>query len=205
MEWSGVFQIIIAGLGSMGGAGVIVMAVADKLAKLWAERILENDKKRYAEQMEELMQKHRCDLKKLQEQLNIYRECVVRYQSAQFVHYCELWASLYDLKVKGDDLWDDAKFIKLKKFQEQFKKTKQEIEKGSLLIEDEHYSELQDILQRFEEYESGKRRLLAARQNDINNTDVNGFIDANRIHRKKYNDLIMEIRSSFRKQIKGEW
>ena len=131
MEWSGVFQIIIAGLGSMGGAGVIVMAVADKLAKLWAERILENDKKRYAEQMEELMQKHRCDLKKLQEQLNIYRECVVRYQSAQFVHYCELWASLYDLKVKGDDLWDDAKFLKLKKFQEQFKKTKQEIEKGS--------------------------------------------------------------------------
>jgi hypothetical protein len=204
MEWSGVFRIVTAGLASVGGAGVIIIAVANWLAKLWANRILEHDKKRYSEQMEELLQKHRCELKELQEQLNIYRECVVRYQSAQFTHYCGLWASLYDLKVKGDDLWESATAAKVSKFQQQFMKTKHEIEKGSLLIEDEHYSGLRNILQRFEEYELGKRKLLAARQNDINSDDIDRFIDNNNIHRKQYNDLIMEIRSSFRRQIKGE-
>lgn len=204
MEWSGVFRIVTAGLASVGGAGVIIIAVANWLAKLWANRILEHDKKKYSEQMEELLQKHRCELKELQEQLNIYRECVVRYQSAQFTHYCGLWASLYDLKVKGDDLWESATAAKVSKFQQQFKKTKHEIEKGSLLIEDEHYSGLRNILQRFEEYELGKRKLLAAHQNDINSDDIDRFIDNNNIHRKQYNDLIMEIRSSFRRQIKGE-
>ncbi len=204
MDWSGVFRIVTAGLASVGGAGVIIIAVANWLAKLWANRILEHDKKRYNEQMEELLQKHRCELKELHEQLNIYRECIVRYQSAQFTHYCGLCASLYDLRVKGDDLWESATTTNASNFQRQFKKTKQEIEKGSLLIEDEHYSKLRDILQRFEEYELGKRKLINARRDDINSGDIIRFIADNNIHRKQYDNLIMEIRDSFRRLIKGE-
>jgi hypothetical protein len=41
-----------------------------------------------------------------------------------------------------------------------------------LLIEDEHYTELRNILQRFEEYELGKRKLIAARRDDINSGDI---------------------------------
>ncbi|PWI31092.1 hypothetical protein DI392_19295 [Vibrio albus] len=44
MDWEGVFRIIIAGLGAVGGAAVIIFGLSSWLGKVWAARILQNEK-----------------------------------------------------------------------------------------------------------------------------------------------------------------
>lgn len=44
MNWEDVFKIIVAGLGAVGGAAVIIFGLSSWLSKVWAARILQNEK-----------------------------------------------------------------------------------------------------------------------------------------------------------------
>lgn len=52
MSWDEALKIIISALGAAGGAGAIIMALSSWLSKVWANRILEADKNKYAHEME---------------------------------------------------------------------------------------------------------------------------------------------------------
>lgn len=51
---SGAFQVALAVLASLGGGGAIVFGLSSWLGKVWANRILESDRRRYSEELERL-------------------------------------------------------------------------------------------------------------------------------------------------------
>jgi hypothetical protein len=54
MSFQDVLQISVTVLASLGGGGVIVVGFASWLGKVWAARILEQDRKKYTAEIEEL-------------------------------------------------------------------------------------------------------------------------------------------------------
>lgn len=52
MNWNEAFKVILSALGAVGGAGVVIIGLSTWLSKVWANRILEADKKKYAAEIE---------------------------------------------------------------------------------------------------------------------------------------------------------
>ncbi len=54
MTWEDSFQIITAALGAVGGSTIIILGLSSWLGKVWANRILEQDKFKYSQELESL-------------------------------------------------------------------------------------------------------------------------------------------------------
>ena len=54
MDCDAALKIVSAAIGAVGGASLLVVALSSWLGKIWASRILENDRQKYANQMEML-------------------------------------------------------------------------------------------------------------------------------------------------------
>ncbi len=54
---------------SIGGAAALIWALSSWLGKVWANRILEQDRKKYAEEMEAVKEKHAANLSRLSGEL----------------------------------------------------------------------------------------------------------------------------------------
>ncbi len=54
MNWEESFMVVSSALGAVGGAGIVIVALSTWLSKVWANRILEADRSRYANAMEAL-------------------------------------------------------------------------------------------------------------------------------------------------------
>lgn len=54
IDITGAFQVALAVLVSLGGGGAIVFGLSSWLGKVWANRILEADRRRYNEELERL-------------------------------------------------------------------------------------------------------------------------------------------------------
>ena len=57
-------------------------------------------------------------------------------------------------------LWTTANKQNLRKFSQQLKNTIDEVERSYLFIEDNHYTELSELLREFKNYEIGKKKLV---------------------------------------------
>jgi hypothetical protein len=64
-----VFEIGGAILLSVGGAGAVLFALSSWLGKVWAARILEQDRKKYSEELEAIKEKHSANLSRLNGEL----------------------------------------------------------------------------------------------------------------------------------------
>ena len=138
MNWDQAFKVAASMLASVGGAAVIIFALSSWLGRVWANRILEADKVKYQAAL----------------------AVVNRYSETQFHLYNDLWSSLCDLRISGDKLWEEANITNVRSFAQQLQKTKDMIQKRSLLIEDHHYETLKELLREFGEFNFGKARLL---------------------------------------------
>src|SRR5215510_1088274 len=123
MNWDQAFKVASSILASVGGGALIVFALSSWLGKVWANRILEADKLKYQSAL----------------------AVVNRYSETQFQLYNDLWSSLCDLRIAGDQLWEEANSHNAQKFAQQLQKTKDMVQKRSLLIEDEHYESLKRL------------------------------------------------------------
>ena len=68
-----------------------------------------------------------------------------------------------DLKVAADDLWNIATPAKADDFLEKLSATRLSLEKSSLLVEQEHYQRLTNLLKQFNEFWHGKQALIELR------------------------------------------
>ena len=123
--------IVIGILTSLGGGGAIVLGLSNYFAQLLT--------KRYEEK---IRAKFQNEINDYQSQLDIIKQTTIRYSDKQFELYSKLWASLYDLKLLANNLWQEPTPLSLERFSKQLKSTKIEIEKASLFIEETHYKEL---------------------------------------------------------------
>lgn len=206
MTWDDAFKIASSILVSIGGGAAILFGLSSWLGKIWAERILNSDRDRYSRQLEMLKSDLSSDVEKLKSQLALKLEISKRFSEKQFHLYNDLWSSLCDLRISGDNLWEHATKLNAKKFAEQLKKTEDQILRSSLLVENEHYQRLRELMDRFSKFEFGKTRLIDLRRrstDQLNLEDIERTIKNNRIVKEDYSRLLHEIETYFKDQIQG--
>lgn len=211
MEWNMIFKILGSVLFSVGGAGVIFWALSSWFGKVWANRILEGDRAKYNREIEGVKKDFNKELAYYKNQLELARTTLSRYSESQFNLYNKLWTSLCDLKIAGDKLWEKVDLDSLLDFSNQLRKTREYVMKGSLLIEDGHYDQLIALLDKFGDYEFGKKKLIEIRRE---NASANVYSQAiaeytiaedNKIQKQNYDSLLSRINSSFKKQLRGDF
>lgn len=97
MNWTDAFKIVAAMYAALGSAGIIIFALSSWLGKVWANRILENEKNQHARELEyhktelaKLKKEHEITFSKLQEK----RADVIEMLYAQLVDTYDAFHSL---------------------------------------------------------------------------------------------------------------
>ena len=122
--------------------------------------------------------------------------------------YNDLWSSLCDLRIAGDDLWERASVANARRFAEQLKKTEEQVARSSLLIEDGHYESLKRLMEEFNRFRFGKAQLIDLRNRrahtyGVNDEDIEFTIESNRETKEKYSNLLAQLEGSFKRQMRG--
>lgn len=195
MNWEEITKIIFTAIASVGGAGLIIVGISKYLGELFA--------KKYEQK---LIAKFQNEINDYQTKLDILKQTTLRYSDKQFEIYSTLWASLQNLKISADNLWEKASSKNLVDLSKQLYITKCDIEKASLFIEDAHYSELIEIIKHFSEFEIGKKMLIDYRK--VTNIDEHiidrQIVAGNQRLKRRYEDLILLIKSDLKQQLKGK-
>jgi hypothetical protein len=144
-----------------------------------------------------------------------------RLSDAQFRQYVELWSQLQELRQAAEDLWKKVNVDNLERFAKVLAETRHAVEAGKLILEAERYNELNEILEHFEAFRLGKRRVLDMRDTlmeirsgnqpeilaelKVGDPDERKVIEqqirANKRHRDRYEDLLDDIESTMRSQL----
>lgn len=164
---------------------------------------VEDVKQSYKIEFDEIQKKNDLIFNELKESKN-------RYNSKQFEQYNELWSSLIDLKLSADNLWNSATAKNLKDFSTNLNKANVSIEKSSLLIENEDYKELIEIIKQFEEYEEGKTKLIQIRNKTLDEVKglaydsyISMLIQRNGVFKVNYEILLEKLKKQFKNTIRG--
>ena len=132
----------------------------------------------------------------------------LRYSEKQLELYNDLWKVLLYTKRQADSLWDKADPQQIPSFSEQIRLTRNAINDNLLLIEEEHYNKLVQVIDQFEQFKFGKYKLVDIKssidaEQTITTDETQKTIKANKKTKEKYDELIMDLGKSFRSQIKG--
>jgi len=103
-------------LTAVGGGSVILLGLSTWLGQLWASKILESDRRKHEKELEELKSRFTADTEILRTKLSLSFEISKRFAERQFHLYNELWISLVDLRIAGDNLWEKLDLQSLKNF-----------------------------------------------------------------------------------------
>ncbi len=198
MNSSEIYQLTYSIIGSVGCASVIILGLSSWLGKVWANRILEEEKSNYAKDLEIIKAQVQRESDKQRITFSMYFE-------GQFKFYNELWMSLADLNEKTEKLWDDASKENLKHFVKSIKTAKKQLESKAIMIEREHYLKLHEILTAFENYQIGKEKLIQSRRFDyVDFYDIERLIKDNGEHKEIINKLLYSILEAMQNQISGK-
>jgi len=131
------------------------------------------------------------------------KERALKYYNTQFEQYNKLWSDLIDLQIIADDLWEKGKSSKLNKFISKLKQTKNNVKRYSLIIEENNYQKLMQILNSFENYQVGKENLIKLRNiTNVSNEQIDKLIKDNENLKQQYDNLLEKIKKDLKKQLK---
>lgn len=203
-----VLRVASAILASLLMGGGIVAVIAKALANWVSKRTLDHYNNKHAEELEHLKASYSDALTKTNHELEKAERRHYLYSQSQFELYNSLWKQLIYTKRLADALWKDANPKKLPSFADQIGQTKFVIEENMLLIEEEHYNKLMDLMEEFESFKVGKQRLAEIRQSTpeeilANIHDVSEMIRENGDCKERYDDLVTQIGVSFRTLLHG--
>lgn len=128
-----------------------------------------------------------------------------RYKERQFEAYWAIWKELQGLKEAGNALWAELTDEHLWGFSEQLRKTRRIAEDNAIFFEERHYRELQKVLKVFGEFYLGKMTLQHLTQPEdvdlVIREVAESQIEVNRKTKLRYETLLDNIRTAFRKQL----
>lgn len=211
MEWIDCIKLATAFFASVGGASVIVIALAKWFGDFMSQRLLDSYNNKHEQELEELKSKYARELESTKSELEKTKLQFVRYSEKQFELYNDLWKTLQITKQQADMLWLKADPMQIPSFGEQIRLTRKAIDDNLLLIEEDHYNKLIKLIGQFEQFQFGKLRLVDIRSQlneetfnpTISKKEAETTIKNNKTTKDNYDALIMEIGKSFRDQIKG--
>lgn len=138
-------------------------------------------------------------------QLNISSPQLNDYATAEFRSYWDMWRILQLLRLAGNDLWKQATHENVLTFSSQLRATLEKVEESAIFFDEIDYEKLKNILKIFGEFRLGKIRLLEIRSEGDLRFVVPDIaeeqIDRNRRYKHEYEELLNEIRISFRERI----
>lgn len=209
MQFIDYVKLIGATLTSIGGATVVIIGLSKWFGDFLSKRLLDDYNNKHQNELEGLKGKYQRELEETKNELEKAKSQFLRYSEKQFELYNDLWKVLLYTKYQADEFWESADPEKLPAFGEQIKLTRDAINDNLLLIEEDHYEKLIELIQQFEQFQFGKVRLVDIRRQPregrkyISADEARQTISLNRETKEKYDTLIMEIGQSFRNQIKG--
>src|SRR5690606_38410718 len=176
-----------------------------------SQRLLVRYNNKHETELEGIKTKYQKELESSKTDLEKAKSLYLRYTEKQFELYNDLWKVLLYTKQQADSLWEKASPEKIPSFIEQIQLTKNAVNDNMLLIEEDHYTQLDNLIRQFEEFRLGKEKLIDLKNKSIDEIQKNGSIQAeaqntidnNREWKNNYDSLILEIGKSFRTQIKG--
>ena len=196
MEMIEYVKLVTAFIVSIGGSSVVIIALSKWFGNFLSTRLLDAYNNKHEKELEVIKAKSQF----------------LRYSEKQFELYNDLWKVLLYTKRQADLLWQKADPNQIPSFSEQIRLTRNAISDNLLLIEEEHYEKLIQLIEQFEQFQFGKLKLIDIRiqieggeqvQQIISKADAQNTINKNRRTKEKYDKLIMDIGKSFREQIKG--
>lgn len=197
MALSDIFAVSAAVIGSVGGAALIIIGLSSWLGKVWANRILEQDRFRYQSEIEKL----RNELTSQREKGNF---AFSMYFEGQFKIYNDLWVSLVELRHWVDQLWADATSRNLRNFIRALEKAQRQIQNSALLIESDHYNQINAAMQAFADYKVGKEGLVSGRNaHQIDDNEVREIIEGNQQNRQLIVQFTDEMLAKMRSQLRN--
>ena len=208
IDMAELFKIAGAILASLFVGGGIVAVIARAMGNWISKRTLDHYNNKHEKELEQLKASYSEALAKTNHELEKAQRRHFLYSQSQFELYNSLWKQLVYTKRLADDLWEKADPKNLPSFADQIRQTKFVIEENMLLIEEEHYNRLIDLIGEFENFKVGKQRLVEIRQSTTeeilaNIEDVADMIKKNGDSKEKYDNLVSQIGLSFRKQLHG--
>ncbi|WP_029655001.1 hypothetical protein [Marinobacter daepoensis] len=109
MTWANTFQVVAAALGAVGGAAVIILGLSSWLGKVWANRILEQDRFKYSQELE-LLKSANQDLHSSLLLTNAtYFESKKAFAERRVQAIAEVWKSFIEFREKtpSEIIWLD--------------------------------------------------------------------------------------------------
>lgn len=195
---------------SVGGSGVIIIALAKWFGGFISSRLLDSYNNKHETELENLKSKYAEELERTKTDLEKAKLQFVRYTEKQFELYNALWKVLLYTKQQADMLWEKADPAQIPGFSEQIRLTRNAVNDNLLLIEEEHYEKLVKLIGQFEQFQFGKQKLIDVRSDSnecaeplISAEEMRRVINRNKKIKENYDALIMDIGRSFRSQIKG--
>ena len=209
MEFVDFVKLIGATLVAIGGASIVIIGLAKWFGDFLSKRLLDNFNNRHESELQGIKGKYQREFEEVKTELEKAKSQFLRYSEKQFELYNDLWRVLLYTKYQADELWESAVPEKIPAFGEQIKLTRIAINDNLLLIEDDHYNKLMELIRKFEQFQFGKVKLIDVRSqsnegtDNISRVEAKNTINQNRKTKETYDELIMEIGKSFRNQIKG--
>lgn len=191
IDMAEVFKLVGAVFASLLMGGGIVAIIARALANWISKRTLDHYNNTHEKELEQLKASYSDALAKTNHDLEKAKRRHFLYSQSQFELYNSLWKQLVYTKRLADDLWEKADPKNLPSFADQIRQTKFVIDENMLLIEEEHYNRLMDLMSEFENFKVGKQRLVEIRQSSAeeilaNIEDVAEMIRKNSDCKEKY-------------------
>jgi len=209
MEFSEYLKLLGAILTSIGGATVVIIGLSKWFGDFLSKRLLDNYNNKHKSDLEGIKSKYQSELEKTKTDLEKAKSQFIRYSEKQFDLYNDLWKVLLYTKHQADELWASAIPEKIPAFGEQIKLTRDAIDDNLLLIEEEHYEKLLELITQFDQFQFGKTKLIDIRRQpfdgreNISMEQARMTINQNKRTKETFDNLLMEIGQSFRNQIKG--
>lgn len=194
---------------SLGGATVVIIGLSKWFGDFMSQILLDRYKNKHEKELESLKGRYQRELETTKTELEKAKSLFLRYSEKQFDLYNDLWKVLLYTKNQADSLWEKVTPEKIPSFSEQIRLTRDAVNDNMLLIEEEHFNKLNELIKQFEQFQFGKVKLIDLRNkttkeiNEITQEEVETAIEQNQSLKEKYDNLIMEIGKSFRNQIKG--
>ncbi len=212
MEMIEYVKLVTAFIVSIGGSSVVIITLSKWFGNFLSTRLLDAYNNKHEKELEVIKTKYASELENTKNELEKAKSQFLRYSEKQFELYNDLWKVLLYTKRQADLLWQKADPNQIPSFSEQIRLTRNAISDNLLLIEEEHYEKLIQLIEQFEQFQFGKLKLIDIRiqieggeqvQQIISKADAQNTINKNRRTKEKYDKLIMDIGKSFREQIKG--
>lgn len=211
MNMKDIFQLLAALAISLGGTTVVVVALAKWFGGFISTRLLDSYNNKHERELEKIKSNYSTELEKTKSELEKAKSRFLRYSEKQFELYNDLWKVLLQTKHQADMLWEKANPQQLPAFGEQIRLTRKAIDDNMILIEEDHYEKLIQLISQFENFQFGKLRLIEVStqvpgntpNNEPSEQEMRRSITKNSKIKSSYESLILEIGKSFRDQIRG--